>query len=129
MTTSLKLTYRLLYFIGVGGTAALVHLSIVLSLVSFFKLHPLLANMIAFSVSFNISFIGHKHLTFSQLHDQKKLKLPHYFLVALSAGVINESLYFLLLRHTKLNYIIALILVLGMVSIYSFIISRFWACR
>ncbi|MFI4918766.1 MAG: GtrA family protein [Legionellales bacterium] len=129
MTASLKLTHRLFYFVGVGGTAALVHVSIVLILVSGLGMQPLIANILAFLVSFNISFVGHKHLTFSQMHAQKKLKLPHFFVVCASAGVINESLYFLLLRYSKLNYIVALILVMGIVSTYSFIVSRLWACR
>ena len=123
-TTTLKLTHRLCYFVGIGGTAALVHISIVLMLVSILNLHPLVANVIAFCVAFNISFIGHKHLTFSKLINQKQLKLPHFFLVASSAGVINESLYFLLLHYTSLNYLVALVLVLGSVSVYSFLLSR-----
>lgn len=129
MTNPLKLHRRLIYFVGIGGTAAVVNISVVLLLVSQFGMHPLVANIFAFCVAFNISFLGHKHLTFSRLQNQKQLKLPHFFLVASTAGLINEFLYFLFLHFTSLNYLIALVLVLGLVSVYSFLLSRFWACR
>ena len=129
MTVAPRLSHRLFYFVGVGGSAALVHLCIVFTLVGLLHFGPLIANVIAFLFAFNVSFLGHKHLTFSQLKNQKELKLPHFFLVASSAGVINECLYFLLLRYTTLNYLVALILVLGLVSSYSFVLSRSWACR
>lgn len=129
MIPPIKLTHRLLYFGLIGAIAALVHILTVMVLVTYEDFSPLTANIIAFLLAFNVSFLGHRYLTFSNLHDQKELSLPHFFLVAASAGIMNELLYFLLLEYTVLNYLIALILVLGMVSIYSFVISRFWACR
>ncbi|VEB32833.1 GtrA family protein [Legionella cherrii] len=129
MTAQLKLRHRLIYFAGIGGSAALIHLFVVFNLVNFMQIQALTANVFAFLIAFNVSFLGHKYLTFSRLHNEKILSLPHFFLVAASAGIINEMLYFLLLRYTTLNYMFALFLVLGLVSVYSFTISRFWACR
>ncbi|MCW8398581.1 GtrA family protein [Legionella sp. PATHC038] len=129
MTAQLKLRYRLIYFAAIGGSAALIHLFVVFNLVNFMQIQALTANVFAFLIAFNVSFLGHKYLTFARLHDEKILSLPHFFLVAASAGIINEMLYFLLLRYTTLNYLFALFLVLGLVSVYSFTISRFWACR
>lgn len=125
----LKLKHRIIYFIGIGSTAASVHILIVFILVHYTHIPALVANIFAFFTAFNVSFFGHKYLTFSQLHDKKILSLPHFFLVAASAGAINEVLYFLVLRYTHLNYLVALVLVLASISIYSFILSRYWACR
>ncbi|CAM2927917.1 GtrA family protein [Legionella worsleiensis] len=129
MTATPKLSHRLMYYTGIGASSAGVHIMSVLYLVARLDLKPLMANVIAFFIAFNFSFFGHKYLTFSKLQDQKQLSLPHFFLVAASAGVLNELLYFLLLQFTVLNYMIALVLVLGLVSVYSYILSRFWACR
>lgn len=128
-TTSLKLQHRLVYYAAIGCSAALVHVLVVFLLVHYLHFPALLANIFAFCTAFNVSFFGHKYLSFSQLHNKKILSLPHFFLVAVSAGTINETLYFLILRYTRLNYLVALILVLGFVSIYSFLLSRYWACR
>lgn len=129
MSTLPKATQQLFFFSSIGASAALTHILVVMYLVSNVHAEPLIANIIAFFIAFNISYLGHKYLTFSRLHDQKQLSLPHFFLVASSAGVINELLYFLLLHYTKINYLSALILVLGLVAVYSFLLSRFWACR
>jgi len=129
MTASLKLPYRLIYFGVTGVSAAAVHILTVLGLVTYLQVRPLIANIFAFLLAFNVSFLGHRYLTFAKLHNQKQLSLPHFFLVASSAGIINELLYFLLLDYTPLSYLFALIIVLGLVSVYSFMLSRFWACR
>lgn len=129
MTTPFKLRHRLFYFTLIGITAALVHLFTVYNLVAFLHIHALIANVFAFFIAFNVSYLGHKYLTFSQLTNQKILSLPHYFAVAASAGMINEILYFFMLRYTSINYFTALILVLGLVSIYNYTLSKLWACR
>lgn len=122
-----KLTQSLLYFSLIGMTAASMHLLVVLLIVSYLGISPLLANVFGFLVAFNISFVGHKYLTFSHLN--QKLSFSHFFLVAFSAGAINELLYFLLLKYSNLNYLVALVLVLMFVAIYNYLLSRFWACR
>lgn len=124
-----KISNQLFFFISIGASSALVHIVTVLNLVTQLALSPLLANIIAFLIAFNVSYIGHKYLTFSELDNHKQLSLPHFFLVASSGGIINEGLYYLILHYTHINYLIALVLVLATVAIYSFILSRFWACR
>lgn len=129
MIASPKISLRLVYFIAVGATAAFVHVVTVFNLVNYMAMQPLTANLIAFLIAFNISYIGHKSLTFAGLHQEKQLSLPHFFMVASSAGILNEFLYFLLLNYTAVNYVIALIGVLGFVAVYTFFLSRYWACR
>lgn len=129
MIALLKTHQRFVFFVGTGATAALTHLVLVLNLVDYFNLQPLIANFFAFLISFNVSFLGHRYLTFANLSNQKKLSMPHFFLIASSAGILNETLYFILLRYTDLNYLIALIFVLGTVAVYTYVLSRFWACR
>jgi putative flippase GtrA len=129
MTNPLRLTHRLVYFAIVGASSALIHILTVLGLVSYLQMKPIIANIFAFFIAFHISFLGHRKFTFAKLDNLKRLSGPHFFIVAASAGFINEILYFLLLHYTMLNYLLALITVLGFISIYSFLLSRFWACR
>lgn len=124
-----KPSNQLLFFLSIGATAAFTHILTVMHLVSSFKLDPLFANIIAFFIAFNISYFGHRHLTFSKLQEDKQLSLPHFFLVACTAGLLNELLYFFLLHYTAIHYLISLTLVLSLVAVYSFFLSKFWACR
>ena len=79
MTATLKLSHRLFFFTGTGSIAAGVHLLIVINLVTFLNIQPLIANIFAFFIAFNISFLGHKYLTFAKLQNEKQLSLPHFF--------------------------------------------------
>lgn len=128
MITKLKNKSRLLYFAGIGLISTLVHLTAVMVLVTH-GLTPLIANLIAFLIAFNISFLGHRSLTFAQLQDNKQLQLLPFFIVAVSAGVLNEYMYYLLLHYTRLNYLIALLITISIVAVFTFTVSRFWACR
>lgn len=129
MTKTMNLSHRLLYFTGIGSIASLVNLLIVYFLVQTLHYNPLAANVIAYLLSFNISYVGHKYITFAHLQGHKQLRFPQFFLVTITGGILNEFLYFLFLRYTNLQYLVALVIVLGLVAIYSFILSRYWACR
>jgi putative flippase GtrA len=129
MITLPKPSSQLFFFSSVGAMAALAHLLIVLNLVHYLNFEPLLANVIAFLFAFNVSYAGHKYLTFANLAEQKQLRLPYFFAVAASAGILNEILYFFILNYTNMHYLVALTLVLGLVAVYTFVLSRFWACR
>ncbi|MCC5792644.1 MAG: GtrA family protein [Legionellaceae bacterium] len=120
---------RLFYFALTGGLAALVHISVVYWLVSRQGWLPLSANLCAFLFAFQLSFLGHRYFTFHNLPEQKRLRFPHYFLIAVSACLLNELAYYLLLHFTSLSYLTALIMVLLGVAVYTFSASRYWACR
>lgn len=124
-----NLLRRISFFIATGGLAALLHLTIVFALVSGFNQQPLVANVIAFLAAFNVSYLGHRHFTFADMKDERQLQLPHFFAVAASAGCLNEILYYLILNYTSLPYLPALVLVLGLVAVYSYTLSQWWACR
>ncbi|MDP3268710.1 MAG: GtrA family protein [Legionella sp.] len=129
MIASSKLNYQMFYFFIIGIFAASLHLGIVFILTDFMDIRPLIGNVFAFFIAFNFSYLGHKYLTFSKLPNEKKLSLPHFFMVSGSAGLLNEVLYFIFLRFIAINYLLALFCVLGLVAIYTFILSRCWACR
>lgn len=129
ITANLKLHQRLFFFVLIGGLSALTHLGVVFIAVQQFDIHPLIANLAAFAVAFQVSYQGHKHLTFLHIDNTRQLRLPRYFIVASSGGLLNEGLYFLLLRYTNIPYMPALVCVLGLVAVYSFVASHIWACR
>jgi len=129
MTLQVKAAQRIIFFTGIGVSSTLVHLSVVALLVSLGHFHPLTANIIAFFTAFNVSFFGHRRFTFAKLEGDKQLQLPHFLLVAMTSGILNEYLYYLFLRYTQLNYMVALCLVVSLVAVFTFTASRFWACR
>ncbi|MDF2867427.1 MAG: putative GtrA-like protein [Gammaproteobacteria bacterium] len=129
MIANVKTTHRLAFFTGIGIISTLVHVGVVALLVSFTHLHPLTANIIAFFTAFNASYFGHRRFTFAKLKNNKRLQLPHFLLVAMASGLLNEYLYYLFLHYTHLHYLAALCIVVSLVAGFTFTASRFWACR
>ena len=111
----------------VGATAFLVHFGVVTLWLVPSGLAPLWANVFGFLIAFAVSYAGHRHLTFRAKHVMHLQALPRFFSVAILGFAVNETLYFVLLRFTPLDYRIALFLVLLIVAIMTFSLSKLWA--
>lgn len=122
-----SIRHQLLRFCIVGGVAALIHFSTVLTLVHFCQWHPLVANILAFCIAFVASFTGQYHWTFSNTTRQWHESLPRFFSLSATSFLINEGLYWALLHYTSLDYRIALVITLGTVAIITFTLSKWWA--
>lgn len=121
------MTREALSFICVGVSALLTHWLVVILLVPLAGLHPLLANVVAFLVAFNVSYFGHRHLTFKASERSHRQTLPRFAAVAASSFALNEAMYWVLLNFTPLRYDIAMLLVLGSVAVLTYILGKFWA--
>jgi len=121
------MTGEALRFISVGVSALLTHWLVVILLVSVAGLPPLGANVIAFLVAFNVSYFGHRHLTFNASERSHRQTLPRFATVAASSFLVNEALYWLLLNFTPLRYDLAMLLVLGTVAGMTYLLGKFWA--
>lgn len=129
MSTHRSTKDQLTPFALVGIVTTILHFIIVIFLVSLLHVSPLIANGIAFAISVNASFFGHKYYTFSHLPKKQKLRYPHFMFIAFLSFLLNELLYFLFLDYTVIDYRIALVLVIGIVAIFTFFASKYWACR
>jgi putative flippase GtrA len=117
---------ELIWFAVIGISALLVHFLLVLLLVPQ-GLQPLLANVLAYLLAFQVSYWGHRLKTFEAAHLPHSQTLPRFFAVASLSFLLNEGLYYLLLRFTPLDYRMALLLVLFCVAVVTFVLSRLWA--
>src|SRR5690554_101079 len=121
------MTGEALRFIAVGVSALLTHWLVVILLVSAASLPPLVANVFAFLVAFNVCYFGHRHLTFNAGERSHRQTLPRFATVAASSFLVNEALYWLLLNFTPLRYDLAMLLVLGTVAGMTYLLGKFWA--
>jgi len=113
----------------VGISAFITHFSIVFLLVHFFHIHPLIANAIAFIISFNVSFWGHHHFTFSGHKNEVKIVMQRLFAVAVTNFFVNEYFYYILLSKLHLQYLIALLINLTIFALISYVVSKFWVFK
>lgn len=124
-----KLFHQLLRFGLIGLLAGAVHFSIVVLLVESAGLKPLIANIFAFLAAFQVSYWGHRYWTFRGTTASHRMALPRLFLVCSAAFAANESLFYLFLALFNLPYPIALFLVLAILPLLTFTLSKLWVFR
>lgn len=114
-------------FVVVGGTAALVHFSIVFLLVEYFSFFPASANAIAFPIAFLISFLGHHRFSF--VSDGKTGQhFWKWLQVSILGFAANQSLYLLGLNFLPhACYLAILIVVTATIAIVSYFLGKIWA--
>lgn len=121
--------YQLIRFGLVGGIAALVHFGFTLLLIKYFSLAPLWANTWGFLLAFNISYFGHRYITFSQTQASHRQAASRLFLMGAINFVVNQVLFGSLLYVAHLNPIIALLLSILLVPVSTFLLSKYWVFR
>ncbi|MFD0895398.1 GtrA family protein [Luteolibacter ambystomatis] len=119
----MKLSVQVIRFGCVGVAAMLVHLGVVSVLVPG-GMSPLVANVAAFTVAFQVSYGGHRRWTFEA--DGGWGAYLRMLAVSLASFALNEAMYAGLLRFTTLDYRAALFLVLVVVAFLTFAASRLW---
>jgi len=116
---------QLFRFVSVGVTAAAVHFTTVVWLVQTNLLLPLTANVVGFLLSFQVSYWGHRSWTFNETTVLHRAALPKLLLVQVLNFIANESLFFWLLS-LHIPYALALIVVLAILPLFTFFISKLW---
>jgi putative flippase GtrA len=116
-----------LWFLAVGGAAALTHL-LVFSLTQH-RMWPELANASGFVVAFFVSFFGHRLLSFRDAGTSVAQSFQRFAVTALAGFASNEAVFVLLLRGAGWPALLALILALLLAAAQTYLLSRFWAFR
>ncbi|MFC4893003.1 GtrA family protein [Pseudofrancisella aestuarii] len=114
---------QLSYFLIIGILASILNFIIVFILVHLNIAKPLVANFFAFLIAFNVSYFGHRYLTFSGTTKSHKKAGSQFFINALIGLALNEGIYFILL-HFNIQYLVALFITMVLVALYTFIISK-----
>ena len=121
------LNQQIYRFIIIGIAAASIHFLSVYIIVSTVDLIPIIANIFAFLIAFFVSYMGHSLWTFSHKEHEHHKAAVRYFGVAIFCFALNESGYYLMLEFTDFNYLVSLFIVLMLVPIVTFLLSKHWA--
>ena len=114
------------HFLIIGGITSLVNFILVFIIVHLGLAKPLVANFFAFLIAFNVSYFGHRFLTFPTTTQSHVKAGTQFFINALIGLVLNEIIYSILLHILHIQYLIALFITMGLVAIYTFVVSKFF---
>lgn len=121
---------RLIKFGIVGAVAAFVHVSALFVLVNYAALSLLLANMLAFIIAFCVSYPGQSRWTFADRNIDHRKGIGRFLSIQLLSNfVINQSLFYLLVSYTELNYLLVCVMVLISVAVITYLLSFYWGLR
>lgn len=120
---------QLIRFGIVGLCAAGTHFSLLVFSVEIGQLKPLVANIIAFMIAFQVSYWGHRFWTFSGTTTLHRVALPKLFLVAGGGFVANEGLFYFFLTTFNLPYPVAQLLVLTILPLVNFTLGKLWVFK
>ncbi|VVC75705.1 hypothetical protein AQUSIP_09950 [Aquicella siphonis] len=124
----LPLLMQLFRFGIVGLSAAAIHFGTVVLMVQGYTVPPLVANIFGFAVSFQMSYWGHRLWTFQESSALHRIAFPRLLFVQIVNFAANEALFFLFLAM-KLPYMVALVIVLTVLPVFTFISSKLWVFR
>lgn len=116
-----------LVFLVVGASVTALHFCSVVALVSGLGLAPLLANVLAWFLSFTCSLFGHWRFSFGHQNAPLGQAAKRFFAVALIGLGLNQSAYALMLKYSGWGYMPALAVVLLGVACITYTLSRWWA--
>jgi putative flippase GtrA len=117
----------LIPFISVGALAALVHYLV--ALVAFYLdrgFGAVTSNWIGFLFAFPVSYIGHRYWTFKTTQASHTSAFFKFFVVALLGFLGNQGLLWLFLHYTTWPFWFSLALVMVLVAISTYVLSKSW---
>jgi putative flippase GtrA len=116
------------WFGVVGALAALTHYCVAV-LLEYRGASAHVANISGFLSAFPVSYFGHRFFSFASQKSPHHLALPKFFLVAVSGFVANHLMLLALLTFTSLPFWLALAIVMVVVAVSTYFLSRFWAFK
>ena len=112
----------------VGITAAAVHYGVAVGLTLLVRMPPQLANVCGYLLAFVVSYHGQDRYTFSG-SPKRRPRLLKFAATSLGGFLINAASYASLLHFTRLDYRIALALVLSVVATLTYLVLGRWVFK
>lgn len=122
MNLTLSELYQMIRFSFVGIAASVVHLIVAaMALIYWPELHEGSANVMAYSVAFMVSLLGHQKVTF-----QRKVALWRFLLLSWAGLGVNYAVLFTMLA-LGFSGMFAMVPAVGGAAMASYLLARNWA--
>lgn len=115
----------MLRFAVSGGLATGTHALVFVTLIEWLAVRPLFAAGVAFVLALFVSYGMNYHWTFS-VSGPHRIMLPRFFLVAVSGLLLNLGITYAVVDVAGYWYGYALLLVVLLVPLMTFVLSRLW---
>lgn len=126
-----RLAAQLVRFGLVGGTATVAHALVYAGLTTWALATPQTANLAGFLLAFSVSLFGHYGYTFRDTRGDRSLAGSGWrlFLAALLGYGLNAGFVHLVTAIADADPRFALIFIVGVTPLLTYLVSRFWVFR
>ena len=119
---------RILKFAVIGALATGVQFALMAAFVELFKLHPVPASAIAFTLSALLNYRLNHSLTFGGTARHSSA-LPRFMVIAVVGLLLNSTIMVLAYSVMGLHYILAQVAATAVVFLWSYTGNRLWSFR
>lgn len=120
--------WQMFKFAIVGGIATVTHTGIFVLLIESHIATAMQANFLAFILAFLVSFLGQYHWTFKNSSNTHWTnKMTKFMIVALIGLGLNTLAIYIIVNQLHLSYQYAVVFMLTVVPVTTFIINKKWA--
>lgn len=113
-------------FAFVGSAVTLVHVTAAVALIELCEIAPLAANWVAFCVALTLSYFANHSWTF-RVVGHHAVHFPRFVIVAILGLLLNQTIMFGVVEVWEQSYRIALVIVVLVIPLASFLANRSWA--
>lgn len=115
-------------FLSVAAAANLTHFTVFFLLERYVpEMLPEVDNFLAFCVAFNVSFFGHRKLSFNDTTSSIKQSLRRFIVVSVAGFISLEIIFSFALRILAWPSFLALLAGVAVAGGQTYLLSRFWA--
>lgn len=122
-------TQSVSWFTIIGALAALTHYIVAVSFEQSEMLTASHANIVGFVAAFPVSYFGHRKFSFAGHDASHSHALPRFLSVAILGFLANQTLVLNTLQYTKLPFWFVLGIVMVLVAVSTYLLSKFWAFK
>jgi putative flippase GtrA len=122
-------TQSVSWFTIIGALAALTHYIVAVSFEQSEMLTASHANIVGFIAAFPVSYFGHRKFSFAGHDASHSHALPRFLSVAILGFLANQTLVLNTLQYTKLPFWFVLGIVMVLVAVSTYLLSKFWAFK
>lgn len=124
----LKLDTQVIRYGIVGVIGTMLHIAVLVLLVEKYRLSPLWASSLGFLVVLIVSFILNRYWTFRS-YGTVSVEFAKYCVTCVFGFILNFSIMFFFVDVLSWNYVIGQTMVILVIPISNFLLSRYWCFR
>lgn len=115
-------------FMGVGLLGTIAHYLVLILLVQVVSINVVIASSIGAIVGAFVNYFLNYKFTFNSTLRHRQA-ITRYFIVVSVGFVLNGAIMSVAEKYTNLNYVVEQLIATGVVLLWNFIFSKYWAFR